>query len=581
MKQLTIKALFWAMALASALLAALLALAIYWLGQASDHVAQAERQRYQSYLLADMLRQSSDDLTRLARTYVVTGEARYEQQYWDILAIRNGEKPMPEAYHRIYWDFVAAGQDKPRPDGVKAPLLELMKQAGFSEAEFAKLNEAKANSDGLVNTETVAMNAVKGRFADGQGGFSREAPPDFELARKLMHDAAYHREKAKIMKPVDDFYLLMDQRTQHAIETAQTEETRARRFAQAMAALNLLALVAALWGVYRYLLSLLGGEPAQVAARVRGIAAGDLSDADQRAPTGSLLAHVEAMRQSLRQMVALIQSKATDLQTASASLSGATHDIGASAASQSQSSQSMAQSMDKLSGSIGQISERASGMIDLSSAFGQQASASLQVIDALHEEVGKVSGIASQSSRAVGELDAMSAQIGSMVSIIDEIAEQTNLLALNAAIEAARAGESGRGFAVVADEVRKLAERTSGSTLEIQRMIQDITRHTREATTLMESQISQVQTGIELAGQARQVVGEIAEKSLDTVESFEHIAHAVQEQSQASQYVRDEIEHVASQNQDTHQAIARARQAADQLHALASDMHGAVLQFRL
>ncbi len=154
-------------------------------------------------------------------------------------------------------------------------------------------------------------------------------------------------------------------------------------------------------------------------------------------------------------------------------------------------------------------------------------------------------------------------------------------MALNAAIEAARAGESGRGFAVVADEVRKLAERTSGSTLEIQRMIQDITRHTREATTLMESQISQVQTGIELAGQARQVVGEIAEKSLDTVESFEHIAHAVQEQSQASQYVRDEIEHVASQNQDTHQAIARARQAADQLHALASDMHGAVLQFRL
>ena len=581
MKQLTIKALFWAMALASALLAALLALAIYWLGQASDHVAQAERQRYQSYLLADMLRQSSDDLTRLARTYVVTGEARYEQQYWDILAIRNGEKPMPEAYHRIYWDFVAAGQDKPRPDGVKAPLLELMKQAGFGEAEFAKLNEAKANSDGLVNTETVAMNAVKGRFADGQGGFSREAPPDFELARKLMHDATYHREKAKIMKPVDDFYLLMDQRTQQAIEIAQTEETRARRFAQAMAALNLLALVAALWGVYRHLLSLLGGEPAQVAARVRGIAAGDLSDADQRAPTGSLLAHVEAMRQSLRQMVALIQSKATDLQTASASLSGATHDIGASAASQSQSSQSMAQSMDKLSGSIGQISERASGMIDLSSAFGQQASASLQVIDALHEEVGKVSGIASQSSRAVGELDAMSAQIGSMVSIIDEIAEQTNLLALNAAIEAARAGESGRGFAVVADEVRKLAERTSGSTLEIQRMIQDITRHTREATTLMESQISQVQTGIELAGQARQVVGEIAEKSLDTVESFEHIAHAVQEQSQASQYVRDEIEHVASQNQDTHQAIARARQAADQLHALASDMHGAVLQFRL
>ena len=35
--------------------------------------------------------------------------------------------------------------------------------------------------------------------------------------------------------------------------------------------LNLLALVAALWGVYRHLLSLLGGEPAQVAARVAAL----------------------------------------------------------------------------------------------------------------------------------------------------------------------------------------------------------------------------------------------------------------------------------------------------------------------
>ena len=203
------------------------------------------------------------------------------------------------------------------------------------------------------------------------------------------------------------------------------------------------------------------------------------------------------------------------------------------------------------------------------------------MVDVLTDSFTQIAASQQQTRQHMDTLDGKTGEIRQFVQLIKEVADQTNLLALNAAIEAARAGETGRGFAVVADEVRKLAERTSGSTLEIQRMIQDITRHTREATTLMESQISQVQTGIELAGQARQVVGEIAEKSLDTVESFEHIAHAVQEQSQASQYVRDEIEHVASQNQDTHQAIARARQAADQLHALASDMHGAVLQFRL
>ena len=57
--------------------------------------------RYKSYLLADELRQSSDDLTWFARTYVVTAESKYEEAYWEILKIRNGEAPRPKNYGRI------------------------------------------------------------------------------------------------------------------------------------------------------------------------------------------------------------------------------------------------------------------------------------------------------------------------------------------------------------------------------------------------------------------------------------------------------------------------------------------------
>ena len=62
---------------------------------------------------------------------MVTGEARYEQQYWDISPSAMAKTHAREAYHRIYWDFVAAGQDKLRPDGAKAPLLEPMKRCWF------------------------------------------------------------------------------------------------------------------------------------------------------------------------------------------------------------------------------------------------------------------------------------------------------------------------------------------------------------------------------------------------------------------------------------------------------------------
>jgi len=55
-----------------------------------------------SFLLADELRQSSDDLTRMVRTYVVTGDPIYKQHYQETLDILDGKKPRPVDYQNIY-----------------------------------------------------------------------------------------------------------------------------------------------------------------------------------------------------------------------------------------------------------------------------------------------------------------------------------------------------------------------------------------------------------------------------------------------------------------------------------------------
>jgi len=101
------------MAILAVTLAALL-YAFYAMKHASTELRDISELRYNSYLLADELRQSSDDLTRLGRTYVVTADPEYERQYMQILDIRNG-KARPQDYHRIYWDFVAAGNAKRVP----------------------------------------------------------------------------------------------------------------------------------------------------------------------------------------------------------------------------------------------------------------------------------------------------------------------------------------------------------------------------------------------------------------------------------------------------------------------------------
>jgi PAS domain-containing protein/HAMP domain-containing protein len=168
--------------------------------------------RYGSYRLANELRVSSEELTRLARTYVATRDDKYETMYWDVLAVRNGKKP--------------------RPDGRTISLKALMKEAGFTEEEFAKLKEAEDNSNDLVTTETIAMNAIKGLFRDEQGNFvRREQPADSSgharpaatgetgqaLAIRIMFDDKYHRDKAKIMKPIEDFFGMLEHRTSSSV----------------------------------------------------------------------------------------------------------------------------------------------------------------------------------------------------------------------------------------------------------------------------------------------------------------------------------------------------------------------------
>ena len=189
-------------------------------GAAADEVSSAARARYESYLLADELRQSSDDLTRLARTYVMSGDPKWEKQYFEILDIRNGKLPRPADYQRIYWDFRAADIDPARGTSPAAPLIDLMKKAGFSETELGKLKIAADNSDDLVRTETIAMNLVKGLYPDAAGQFVVVGKPDLPKAQAMMHDEAYHRYKAKIMAPLDEFFVALDQRTQRGVDAA-------------------------------------------------------------------------------------------------------------------------------------------------------------------------------------------------------------------------------------------------------------------------------------------------------------------------------------------------------------------------
>ena len=190
-----------------------------------EKIAEAADRRYRSYLLADELRQSSDDLTRMARTYTVSGNPKFKEYFDRILAIRGGEAPRPVDYHNIYWDFVSATGVPPRVDTPPRSLKRLMKEAEFTETEFALLQETENESNELVNLENRAMNAMAGIFEDGAGRHTRSSP-DRELARNLLHGEQYHKAKEKIMTPLEKFFEAIDHRTSGEITAYRDKQRR-------------------------------------------------------------------------------------------------------------------------------------------------------------------------------------------------------------------------------------------------------------------------------------------------------------------------------------------------------------------
>jgi len=185
---------------------------LWLISQNNRFLADMHFRRYQSRQLAEELRRSSDELTRMARTYVETGEIKYLNFYHLIIAIREGKAPRPQNYENIYWDFMCGTKDYYSEPGMKISLENSMKVLHFTELEMSILFEAKKRSDTLTSMESRA-------FAIFQG-ITDESMPDPELARKLLFSDEYHYQKASIMKKIDEFFNLLDNRTKQDVERA-------------------------------------------------------------------------------------------------------------------------------------------------------------------------------------------------------------------------------------------------------------------------------------------------------------------------------------------------------------------------
>lgn len=335
--------------------------------------------------------------------------------------------------------------------------------------------------------------------------------------------------------------------------------------------------------ITRGILRQLGGDPTEVSDIATKVAGGDLAvhvavaDGD----THSVMAAMNSMVQSLRELISETVSISSGIAAASAQLHATSEQIATAAEEVASQTSTVATASEEMSATSLDIARNCTFAAENSKKTSDSADFGASIVQETISGMEKIADRVMQTAMTIGTLGTRSEQIGEIIGTIEDIADQTNLLALNAAIEAARAGEQGRGFAVVADEVRALAERTTKATREISEMIKSIQSETKAAVRAMEEGVSEVEKGASSSMKSGEALQEILSQIGEVTMQINQIATASEEQTATTTEITSNIQQITDVIHQSANGAEETSAAAAQLADQAQHLQDLVGKFRI
>lgn len=156
-----------------------------------QQIVASESNRFKAYNLAEGLRQSSEELTRMARSYATTGDPQYRERHVRLLAMQHGQQPRPDKDFFVYNYLAAAGE--------KISLRSIAHRLPLSVQELALLDVSLAGFDTAADLETrVVMRDA--RQIDGE-----------------LFGPFYLEQKTRVMEPINGFLRIVNTRTNNEV----------------------------------------------------------------------------------------------------------------------------------------------------------------------------------------------------------------------------------------------------------------------------------------------------------------------------------------------------------------------------
>lgn len=176
--------------------------------------------KFKSEKIINEIRQSSENLTRLARLYTNTKDTLYRNQFFEVLNINKGQSPRPHYFNRIYWNVLTT-KDKQPPfaKSIKKSARELIKESDFDAREEQAILEALNKSLKLTNIEIEAFSILERRSADGE---EIDEAENQKKAIAMVNSDAYHEQVILIMEQLNKAYEWLEIRSNKDINALST-----------------------------------------------------------------------------------------------------------------------------------------------------------------------------------------------------------------------------------------------------------------------------------------------------------------------------------------------------------------------
>lgn len=515
--------------------------------------------QYDLYNYCVEYRNATEFLTREIRSYAVTGDASYYDEYYNEMFVNK----------------------------TRETTISKMYDIGLCEDEYAFIDEITAIGNVLVEIENNAITLVKNG--------------DLNAAYNLLYGKEYEDNFNKLTSKIDELESIFVEETNETIDYSGSLEIVGNVIVTyILMAITLLIQLFLMFYIIKYIVKpivkiekkmeeLCEGnlhEPFDIAENesetgrtARAInnfqnfqveIIGDISYLLGEMANGNFAIHSRCESQykgdyasileALNRINHKLSSTLTEINIAANQVDSGANQVSSASASLSQGATEQASSIQELSATINIISSMINTNAD------DAKNASLQT-NAAGVQMGEANAMMEELVKAMNEISASSDETKKIIKTIEDIAFQTNILALNAAVEAARAGDAGKGFAVVADEVRNLAGKSAEAA--------------NNTTALIENTVEAITRGNSLVADVAKKMGQVASAAGRVAVLNEKMADASKEAANAIIQVTTGVDQISTVVQNNSATAEETAAASEELSAQSVTCKELINQFVL